>query len=131
MIIWGGVGASYFGDGARYNPAANSWTSVATLGAPAAREFHTAVWTGGEMIVWGGFGPTFFGGLSNDGGRYNPLSDTWTPVTTVGAPAVRTRHTAVWTGKEMIVWGGLGANGRFNDTFSYTPTRTLYLYLHP
>src|SRR5262249_32361393 len=43
-------------------------------------------------------------GLST-GGRYNPTADTW--VTTNGnAPIARSRHTAIWTGTEMIVWGG-------------------------
>jgi hypothetical protein len=27
---------------------------VTTINAPSARNFHTAVWTGTEMIVWGG-----------------------------------------------------------------------------
>jgi hypothetical protein len=58
------------------------------------------------MIIWGGSN----GGFFNDGGRYNPASDTWANVTTAGAPAIRTIHTAVWTGTEMIVWGGLGAS---------------------
>src|SRR5437773_8398637 len=30
----------------------NTWT--ATSAAPAGRSFHTAVWTGSEMVVWGG-----------------------------------------------------------------------------
>ena len=38
---------------------------------------------------------------------------------TNGAPAVRYSHTAVWTGTEMIVWGGysnayLNGGGRYN-----------------
>ena len=32
--------------------------------------------------------------------------DTWTATTTANAPVARTGHTAVWTGSEMIVWGG-------------------------
>ena len=32
--------------------------------------------------------------------------DTWTPTTLTNAPTARWRHTAVWTGSEMIVWGG-------------------------
>ena len=32
--------------------------------------------------------------------------DTWTATTTTGAPDGRADHTAVWTGSEMIVWGG-------------------------
>ena len=32
------------------------WAQGAYGGAPAAREYHTAVWTGSEMIIWGGAG---------------------------------------------------------------------------
>src|SRR5439155_16237430 len=32
--------------------------------------------------------------------------DTWTATTTSNAPAGRELHTAIWTGSEMIVWGG-------------------------
>src|SRR5437867_7443955 len=32
----------------------NTWTATSTTNAPAARDSHTAVWTGSEMIVWGG-----------------------------------------------------------------------------
>ena len=44
------------------------WTATSTTGAPAARDFHTAVWTGSQMMIWGGAGPgpTYF----NTGGRY-------------------------------------------------------------
>jgi len=54
--------------GGRYNPSTDSWTATSTTGAPAARDFHTAVWTGSQMIIWGGAGPgpTYF----NTGGRY-------------------------------------------------------------
>ena len=30
----------------------------------------------------------------------------WLPITAAGAPAARAGHTAVWTGAEMLVWGG-------------------------
>jgi hypothetical protein len=33
--------------------------------------------------------------------------DTWTATSIVNAPDARATHTAVWTGSEMIVWGGL------------------------
>src|SRR5262249_13958835 len=33
----------------------DTWTATSTINAPAARELHTAVWTGSEMIVWGGY----------------------------------------------------------------------------
>ena len=115
-------------DGGRYNPSNDGWTAVTTTAAPAARYNHTAVWTGSELIVWGGYG----GGNLNTGGRYNPANDGWTAVTTRGAPAARNGHTAVWAGGEMIVWGGFGNGSTYlGDTFSYTPSRLLYLYQRP
>jgi hypothetical protein len=37
-------------------------------------------------------------------------------------PTARVGHTAVWTGSEMIVWGGVDASLSYlNDTFGYTP----------
>ena len=45
--------------------------------------------------------------ILNTGGRYNPGTDSWTATSTTNAPAGRDDHTAVWTGSEMIVWGGL------------------------
>jgi hypothetical protein len=55
------------------------------------------------MIIWGGFD-----GLNgvNTGGRYNPSTDNWTATSTANTLAGRYTHTAVWTGSEMIVWGG-------------------------
>ena len=39
----------------------------------------------------------------------------------ISAPAARSQHTAIWTGTEMIVWGGSG-NGPSNDGGRYNPT---------
>ena len=55
------------------------------------------------MIVWGGIGE---GGFLNTGGRYNPNTDSWVATSYTSAPTPRCQHTAVWTGSEMIVWGG-------------------------
>ena len=108
VIFWGGfseIGA--FDSGSLYDPAIDSWRAMSRVGAPAARDSHTAVWTGTQMIVWGGEDynhglPVQFG----SGGRYDPLTDTWSPMTDAGAPAPRDAHIAVWTGTEMLVWGG-------------------------
>jgi hypothetical protein len=49
--------------------------------------------------------------------------DTWTPTSTTGAPDGRNSHTAVWTGSEMIVWGGEDINGNiFNTGGRYDPS---------
>jgi hypothetical protein len=48
------------------------------------------------------------------------IDDTWTATSTTNAPDGRDGHTAVWTGSEMIVWGGY--NGTyFNTGGRYNP----------
>lgn len=84
----------------------DSWTPTSTEDAPEPRRRHTAIWTGSEMIIWGGSNDYFGEMVTNTGGRYNPLENSWTPTNTVGAPSARYGHTAIWTGSEMIVWGG-------------------------
>ena len=91
-----------------------SWTPMSTTNVPSGRQWHSAVWTGDEMIIWGG-GWSGTGALFNTGGRYHPLSDTWQATDTVGAPSARSSHTAVWTGNEMIIWGGSGG-GQYHDS---------------
>ena len=60
------------------------------------------------MIVWGGYGCDG-NCVLNTGGRYNPSTDSWTATSTTNAPSDEYYHTAVWTGSEMIVWGGTDA----------------------
>ena len=45
--------------------------------------------------------------ISGDGAC---TDDTWTPTNTSDAPSGRNGHTVVWTGTEMIVWGGYGGS---------------------
>jgi N-acetylneuraminic acid mutarotase len=121
MIIWGGMyydgSYHYLYNGGRYNPTGDSWQAVSNVNAPSARERHTAVWTGTEMIVWGGS----CSGVScwfNTGGRYSPAGNSWLYTSLTNAPSARSDHSAVWTGTEMIVWGGFGngidLGGRYN-----------------
>jgi N-acetylneuraminic acid mutarotase len=129
MIIWGGGdGTNLLNTGGRYDPADDSWTATNTVNAPTARISHTAVWTGSEMIVWAGSG---CGNNCrwNTGGRYNPATDSWIATSTTNAPSARWDHKALWTGSEMIVWGGtdqtnyLHTGGRYHPaTDSWTPT---------
>ena len=139
MIVWGGVGqGGHLNTGGRYDPLTDTWQPMTTVGAPEPRRFHTTVWTGGEMVVWGGRdGP--FGGLNTwfqSGGRYDPVADVWVPTSLVDAPSARAAHVGVWTGTQMVVWGGCAGNsfcnadtatgGRY-DPFSDTWTATSLL----
>jgi N-acetylneuraminic acid mutarotase len=125
MIVWGGadnIGAS-LDTGKRYDPTTDTWITISNTNAATPRKMHTAVWTGSEMIVWGGF----INGQGNNswlntGGKYNPATDTWTSISTDNAPAGRYLHKAVWTGSEMIVWGGNGVDYvLLNDGGRYDP----------
>jgi hypothetical protein len=74
MIVWGGdfcCPGVDFDTGGRYNAGTDTWTTTTTANAPQARDSHTAVWTGNEMIIWGGgyfVGSNFI--VLNTGGRY-------------------------------------------------------------
>ena len=143
MIVWGGTDlTNSLNTGGRYNPGTDSWTATSTTNAPPGRAYHTAVWTGSEMIVWGG-ADTLALNFFNTGGRYNPDTDSWAATTTTDAPTGRAYHTTVWTGSEMIVWGGyfccpvtgFNTGGRYNaDTNTWTATSTANVpssrYLH-
>lgn len=136
MIVWGGQSSSlsYASDGAAYNLSTDSWR-VLEAAPIVGRYGHTAVWTGSKMLVWGGY----YGSLSpyyrNDGAAYDPSAKTWAtlPAPTVTSPTAysllgRQYHSAVWTGTEMIVWGGLSSSGTgctsgyCNDGAAYNPT---------
>jgi N-acetylneuraminic acid mutarotase len=135
MIIWGGVTNPDDNSGGRYNPVSDTWKPTSTNNTPPVLTNHAAVWTGKVMIVWGGAGGPGFNSNSL-GGVYNPASDTWKSTSMVDVPRGGDNLTAVWTGKEMLVWGGLNTQtdsaeflntgGRYNPaTNSWRPTSTL------
>lgn len=140
MIVWGGyisVSPYFTNTGASYSPANDSWTATPTgTTCPSARYYHTAIWTGKEMIIWGGYWPYYH--YLNTGGRYNPSTNTWTPTSTAAnCPSARHYHASVWTGAEMVIWGGhfydgttdyyLNTGARYNpssDSWVLTSTGT-------
>lgn len=116
MIVWGGQAGAVpgdpfqpLGDGSAYDAASDEWQALPADGAPSPRFGHTAIWTGAEMIVWGGTTNTDFGASLGNGARYDPIARSWLPLPVAGAPSPRHGHTAIWTGTEMIVWGGDGS----------------------
>jgi len=144
LIVWGGqVSQLFTNTGYKYRPASNSWSPISSASAPALRGGATSVWTGSELIVWSGCGQSIFGwstclfgtgsnGLVTTGGAYNPGTDSWSAISGTNVPVGRIRASAVWTGSEMLVWGGegwinstLGDGGayhRANDTWSALST---------
>jgi len=128
MVIWGG--SEGVNTGGRYHPGTDSWLPVTATGAPEGRWKPTAIWTGTRMIVWGGLVANGTGELDS-GGLYDPATDTWEPTTPVNAPLRRVDHTSVWTGNQMVVWGGTNwdnqhqypTGGRYDPVANaWTPT---------
>jgi hypothetical protein len=112
MIVWGG-GFNWVGDGrpradgAAYDPSSDSWRLISA--APIdGRFFHSAVWTGTEMLIWSGSEGDSQGDWPNDPGdgtAYDPASDTWRTVPAAPFEGL-TGHSAIWSGDAMIIWGG-------------------------
>ena len=113
MIVWDEYGRCAAGPdaaacrgGARFNPVTNTWRSIAPSGL-SRRSAVSVVWTGREMLLWGGVRdcaamPCAYG----DGTAYDPVTDTWRPIAASRYVRPRAGHSAVWTGHEMLVWGG-------------------------
>jgi hypothetical protein len=129
MIVWGGSDdveaegtlgypRSFLNTGAAYDPRTDTWRDLQPSPLTPTG-WHSAVWSGHEMIVWGGTG-----GASGAG--YDPATGRWR-VLTDGPLSGRVDHRAVWTGEEMIVWGGGTSGGlSYDDGASYDPSADVW-----
>jgi hypothetical protein len=111
MIVWGGVNRSSGGgrqeaDGAAYDPSTNSWEKLAP--APAGLKGG-----GGEAAAWTGSKAAFWVGNSPDGpvgaAVYDPAVGSWHRLA-AGPLGVREGYVSVWTGKRMLVMGGVSGD---------------------
>ena len=90
---------------AAYNPATNTWRRIAPL--PAPRDGANAVWDGREVLVVGGSGAAREGkspAAATAGFAYNPASNRWRRLPPMESG--RFGATAVWSGKQLLIWGG-------------------------
>lgn len=128
MLVWGGYdySTSYKADGAAYDPVADTWTLLAASPL-VARQNHGAVWstTTNEMIVWGGYGSSCTGSYCADGAAYDPATNSWSTIP--AAPiAGRQRFAMVWTGTEVVIWGGQGTAGYLRDGARFDPKTKIW-----
>jgi len=129
FVVWSGsemivfLGLIYSGTfGGKYDPDTDTWTAIERGdGSPEARRNASALWTGTEMIIWGGYGEDANDHL-NSGARFDPVDDSWRAVATNGAPRGRGEHSTIWTGSEMIVWGGWDGVSRVGNGGRYDPS---------
>jgi N-acetylneuraminic acid mutarotase len=110
-------------DGVAYDPATNGWRRLPAMG-DAGRTEHTAVWTGTQLLVWGG--RTYRAGAWTTpphGVAYDPGANHWSALPR-SVLRGRTGQVAVWTGTQMLIWGGwpVTVGGTLHDGAAYIPT---------
>jgi hypothetical protein len=111
VLVAGGTTASALSTaGLAYDPATNRWRRLPPT---AGRAGAAAVWTGRRLLVWGG--QTFPGATvtARHGLTYDPIGNRWSRLLESPLPA-RVDPTIVWTGRELIVWGGSTISCRRN-----------------
>lgn len=93
-----------------YTPSSGTWRTLAPGPVPRTVEgSNSAVWTGTEML---NFGP--------DGtAAYNPATNTWRPISRDIMAALGSVR--VWTGRQVIFWGGGCCAEAMADGSAYTP----------
>ena len=112
------------------NTLAPGSTEILPASPLAGRVDSMAVWTGLQMIVWGGSAPRAIGGETpfDDGALYDPVARAWTmlPVAPISA---RSNAATVWTGAEMLIWGGSDDGTSLFDGAAYNPTTSTWRQL--
>lgn len=126
MLVWGGFdGGTFVSTGGVYDADANSgagaWKAMPSAGAPAGRAEPAFAWTGAELFVWGGCGGEACKTRFDDGALYRVADDTWRPIPPHPSLEARRGPTAVFTGTEVIVWGGESASGFVNSGAQTAP----------
>jgi hypothetical protein len=100
-VVWTGTEALIFGGASglyRYDPQTSTMRGCAAPPAATTATHTYWIWTGSHAIAWSTFGAS--------GARYDPVRDSWSPMTIAGAPASRVGPAVVSTGSEMLIWGG-------------------------
>jgi len=96
----------------------------------APRSEYAAVWTGKKMIVWGGYSGMATTALHGDGAAYDPATRTWTKL--AASPlAGRASPVTVWTGKDMLIFGGSGTCCAYSTGAAYDPATNTWRKLAP
>ncbi len=108
LFVWGGIVTPGFSNGQTnegfiYDPNTYMWTPISLVNAPPAMESIDAIYVNGKILIFGGFPYT------NTLYQYDPAANSWSLIATVGAPpSPRCGYSAVWTGKELLIFGGTG-----------------------
>lgn len=117
-------------DDAALPEAAGDWRAIPDP--PVRRRVSEPVWTGEELAVWGGARAPeqsraqearrdeTRGEFLADGAAYDPNADRWRALPRAPLEA-RAGHVSVWTGEELVVWGGGKGTALLADGAAYDP----------
>ena len=98
-------------DLAAYEPATNAWHQLPPTPLTP-RSGAAGAWTGTEMVVAGGFaspdGVASHASPASDGAAWDAATNTWRQLPPSGLTP-RNGGVRVWTGHELVVWGGLNS----------------------
>ena len=70
-------------------------------------------------------------GDAGESATFDPSANVWSPLSPDNASPSRGDSRGIWTGTELLFFGGFYAGGYHNDVVSYIPSRNLYLYQRP
>jgi hypothetical protein len=104
VLVWGGLSpAGYLADGAAYDPGSDHWRLLSP-GPLKGRIPLAWAWTGTELVLVGSKAAGRSAGLT-DAAAYDPATDTWRALEAV--PLRLNEGVGVWTGSELVLYGGL------------------------
>lgn len=116
LVLGGRDGLGAVRDGASYSPDLDRWRALSSAVSP--RAPLTALFTGHEVLVLGAARDGV------EGLRIQPGSDVFSSTLVRGTSSVRLGHSALWTGAEVVVWGGADDLGAVRaDGYRYVPSR--------
>lgn len=109
LVVWSGQGASgFFADIWAYDPAANAWTDLPSLGAVPAARYGSCASLGPDGQLWISHGFTEDSGRFSDTRSYDFNTGAWTDRTPVDrVPTKRCLHDCFWSADDqLILYGG-------------------------
>jgi N-acetylneuraminic acid mutarotase len=136
VLLWGGdtAAGSEVGKGAAYDPRTNTWRAL-PLSPLRAKTLPSGAWTGRFFLVIGGSANGSLPAPGPGAAAYDPTTNSWTALpsaprypTGQNAPTSaadqRERGVAVWTGKAVVLVGGLDYRQQAprSDGVEWTPS---------
>lgn len=129
MFVWGGQDKFGFdrpvlGTGGLFDAKTETWTPTSSEGQPSGRIYFTATRGPGSLIfVWGGCQSSAVSATcpnsTNTGAIFDTEKNIWLPMEVSDnslPPSPRFKHSAVWTGRYLIIWGGQRSASDFESS---------------